>query len=223
MSGIQKKDSNKSISDKFTSELLNPTIDLTVDYAEIYLDDFMDNPAVKEIPIVKSIVGTIKMAFSVNDFFFAKKLLTFIQRVNKRSIDAKTKDKFHDKIHLDSSFKKKVTEQTMVFIDRHVIVNKTKVLAELFTAFVEEKISFEEYTSLAISLERIHPDSFGFLKYLSQTDFEVKQEKDVEKKFDEQALLLASGIARETSAWSHGFIVSENGKKLYKLGIEPLL
>lgn len=223
MSTPNKIPADQSISKKFTREILDPSIDLSIDYSEIYLDDIIENEALKEIPLVKSVVGVIKAGISINQFWFAKKLLTFIQEFNTKTISPEKKDKFQKRISDDEKFRKRVTEQTMVFIDRHIVITKTKILAQLFSAFVEEIITFEEYSSLSISLEKIHPDSFHFLKELSGTNFEVNQDKKGDKKFDEQAMLLSSGIARETSAWSHGFIVSEDGKKLFELGIKPIL
>ncbi|MRT93567.1 hypothetical protein [Ancylomarina sp. 16SWW S1-10-2] len=213
---------NQSLSKNFTAEILAPSIDLSVDYSEIYLDDLIENEALKEIPLVKSVVGVIKAGISINQFWFAKKLLTFIQEFNSNSIEPEKKEKFQTRVLNDCKFRKKVVEQTMVFIDRHIVVTKTKISAQLFKAFVEEKIDFSEYTALNISLEEMHPDSFQFLDELSLSNFEVSQDKKADKKFDEQALLLSSGLARETSSWSHGFIVSESGKKLFELGINPI-
>lgn len=221
MTKLSKKDA--SLSETFSNEILNPTIDLSIDYSEIYLDDFIESEALKEIPLVKSAVGIIKAGISINQFFFAKKLLSFIQEFNSKTLDPAKREKFQDRILKDHKFRKKVTEQTMVFIDRHIVITKTQVLAQLFSSFVEDKISFDQYVSLSLSLEKVHPDSFNFLKELSETNFEVSQDKKGDKKFDEQALLLSSGIARETSAWSHGFIVSEDGKQLYELGIKPIM
>jgi hypothetical protein len=212
-----------SIGKKFSDEILNPTIDLSVDYSEIYLDDLIENEALKEIPLVKSVVGVIKAGISINQFFFAKKLLSFIQEFNNKKLDPIKKEKFQERILTEDKFRKKVTEQTMVFIDRHIILTKTKILARLFSSFVEERINYDQYVSLSLSLDKIHPDSFKFLEELSATNFEVSQDKKGDKKFDKQALLLSSGIARETSAWSHGFIVSEDGKKLFELGIKPIM
>jgi hypothetical protein len=223
MSITEKISSEQSISKKFATDSLNPTIDLSIDYSEIYIDDLIENEAFKEIPIVKSIVGVIKAGISINQFHFAKKVLTFIQEFNSKKIDSTKKDQFKKRTLIDDKFRKKVTEQTMVFIDQHIVINKTKILAQLFSALVEEKISFDEYVSLGISLDKIHPDSFHFLEELAVTNYEVNQNKKGDKKFDKQALLLSSGIARETSAYSHGFIVSENGKKLFELGINPIL
>ena len=223
MSTPEKNSSEQSISKKFTTDLLKPTIDLSIDYSEIYIDDLIENDALKEIPIVKSIVGVIKAGISINQFRFAKKVLTFIQEFNSKTIDPAKKEQFEKKIQENDKFRKKVAEQTMVFIERHIVISKTKILAHLFSALVEEKISFDEYVSIGISLEKIHPDSFNFLNELSLTNFEVSQDKKGDKKFDQQALLLSSGIARETSAWSHGFVVGEDGKKLYELGIKPII
>lgn len=223
MHNLSRNDGEQSLSKKFTKEILRPTIDLSVDYSEIYIDDLIENEALKEIPLVKSVIGVIKAGISINQFWFAKKLLTFIQEFNSKTIDPEKKEKFQRRIEEDDKFRKKVTEQTMVFIEKHIVLTKTKISAKLFSAFVEEEISFEEFIALNISVEKMHPDSFQFLNELSTTNFEVSQEKNGDKKFDEQALLLSSGVARETSAWSHGFIVSESGKKLFQFGIQPIL
>jgi hypothetical protein len=54
-------------------------------------------------------------------------------------------------------------------------------------------------------------------------EYEVSQDQRGNKKFEEQVLLLSSGLARETSAWSHGFKLNQDGIKLYELGIKPIL
>jgi len=111
----------------------------------------------------------------------------------------------------------------MVINDRFLEINKSKISAQLFKSYIEEKIDFEEFMSLNISLDRIHPDSYKFLQILEKSDFRISEEKKSDKSFDEQALLLATGLARETSSWSHGFVLSVNGRKLYEFGIKEIL
>ncbi|WP_180904020.1 hypothetical protein, partial [Flavobacterium chungangense] len=93
--------SDNSMSQQFTQELLNPNIDLATDYSEIYIDDLIQNETLKEIPIIKTVVGVIKTGISINKFFFAKKLLSFIREFNSGQIDAEKKDKFQKKINDD--------------------------------------------------------------------------------------------------------------------------
>lgn len=40
-----------------SNELINTTLDLTVDYSEIALDSLLSNDLISEVPIVKSIVA----------------------------------------------------------------------------------------------------------------------------------------------------------------------
>ncbi|MEO1653143.1 MAG: hypothetical protein AAFU64_06335, partial [Bacteroidota bacterium] len=53
-SDLKKEKSN--VSKELFDELLNPSFDLSIDYSEIYIDDKIENEALKEIPIIKSVV-----------------------------------------------------------------------------------------------------------------------------------------------------------------------
>ncbi|MCL2097601.1 MAG: hypothetical protein FWH23_02425 [Bacteroidales bacterium] len=207
---------------KFTDEILNPSIDLGTDYAEIFIDDLMDNGLLKEIPIVKSVVGTIKAGISINQFWFAKKILTFIREFNLGNVDNKQRIKFQQKINTNDKFRKKVVEQIMIFIDKHMEINKTKISAKLFQAFVEENLTYEEFVSTNICLDKLHPDSYSFINYLATIGYEINHEFKNERNFDAESLLLTSGLATETSSFWHGFRLKNEGIKLYEYGIKPL-
>ncbi len=51
---------NKKIEKAIELGLKEPTFDLAQDYSELGLDSFLDNEIIKEIPVVKTIVGVIK-------------------------------------------------------------------------------------------------------------------------------------------------------------------
>jgi len=204
-------------------ELFNPSIDLTIDYSELFLDDFLDNEVVNKIPIIKTFVGVIKTGVVINQLWFAKKLLTFISEFNKGSIDSKKLVDFKNRFDKDEKYRKKLVEIIMVINDKFLEIEKSKISAQLFKSYVEEKIDYEEFVSLNISLDRIHPESYKFLQILEKSDFKISEEIKSEKSFDEQALLLSTGLARETSSWSHGFVLCENGRKLYEHGIKKII
>ncbi|MBI3518076.1 MAG: hypothetical protein HY062_01795 [Bacteroidetes bacterium] len=212
-----------SLSKQFADEMLNPSIDLAVDYSEIYIDDLIDNAALKEIPIIKSIVGVIKGGISINQFFFAKKLLTFIKDFNSGTIDPQKKLKFKDKIQGDDKFRKKVSEQVMVFIDRFMEVKKAKIAANLFKAYVEEKITYEQFVSINISLERLHPDAYHFLGSIESLNYEINHEYEGDRNWEAEALIQASGLSTEPGDFWHGFKLKEEGKLLFEMAIKPIL
>jgi hypothetical protein len=212
-----------SLSSQFSKELLEPSIDLSVDYSEVFIDDLIEDGILKEIPIVKSVVGVIKAGISINQFWFAKKLLTFIREFNTGQIDSEKKIKFQEKINSDLKYRKKVTEQVMVFLDKYLEINKAKVSANLFKAFVEEKLTYDQFISISISLDRLHPESFKFFNEIEKLNYEINHEYEGERNWEAESLILSSGLATETSDWWHGFVLKKEGRLLYELAIKPIL
>lgn len=216
--------SNNSMSQQFTEELLNPSVDLAVDYSEIYIDDLIQNETLNEIPIVKTVIGIIKTGISINNFFFVKKLLSFIREFNTGKISKDKKEEFQKKILEDSKFRKKVTEQIMVCLDRFNDVNKAIILANLFKAFVDEKISYEKFVFISIAMERLHPHSYSFFAKLEKIDYKIDHKNEDVRDSDSESLLLSSGLATEApSDWWRGFTLKKEGVLLYEFGIKPLL
>jgi hypothetical protein len=211
-----------NLSRQFCNELLDPSIDLGVDYSEIFIDDLIDNEVLKNIPIIKTFVGAIKGGIAINQFFFAKKLLTFIATFNVGLNPAK-KLKFQEQINNDERFRKKVSEQVMVFIDRFLEITQAKISANLLKSFAEEKIDYPQLVSLNISLEKLHPDSYQFLSELALVGYAIDQNIPGDQRdLDNESLLQTSGLAAESSVWAAGFIVKKSGQLLYELGIKPL-
>lgn len=211
----------KSLSKQFTDEIIDPSIDLGIDYSEIYLDDLIENETLKEIPIVKSIVGVIKGGIAINQFFFAKKLLTFIKQFNDGTLDSQKKEKFKKRLQSDDKFRKKVSENVMVFLDRFIEVNKAKISANLFKAYVEEKITYDQFISINICLERLHPDAYGFIASLENLNYLIDHEYEGERNWEAEALIHASGLSTEPGDFWSGFKLKDEGRLLYELGIKP--
>ncbi|WP_339699269.1 hypothetical protein [uncultured Marixanthomonas sp.] len=63
----------KSLSKAVEDELLKPLLDIIVNYAEIGLDNFIDNEIVSEAPIVKTLFVFAKPGVIVKDFSFLQR------------------------------------------------------------------------------------------------------------------------------------------------------
>lgn len=215
----------KNISDNLFDQLLNPTIDLSIDYTEIFIDDIIENEAVKEIPIIKSIVGLIKGGISINQFWFAKKILTFIREFNQKNIPPDKLRNFRIKLDKNVNFKKNVAERLMIFIEKNVDITQTIIISNLFSAFVNEKINFEELNNIIITLDKLHPKTFSSLFEMEKFNFQITEENSDEigeRNFEIEALLMSSGFAMEHSVWFSGFELTDDGKMLYEHGIKPI-
>ncbi|WP_300490944.1 hypothetical protein [Flavobacterium sp.] len=216
---------SSNISKTLLDELFNPSLDLSIDYSEIYIDDLIENETLKEIPIVKSVIGVIRGGISINQFWFAKKLLTFIQEFNSGKIDSEKISNYKQKLEADPKFGKKVAERLMIFIDRNIEITQTKITSNLFGAYVSKEITYEELCDILISLDKLNPTTFnGFFK-LEKHNFiitEQNHEEVGERDFELESLITSSGFAVEISSWFHGFRLTNIGDKLFEFGIKPL-
>lgn len=72
--------------DDFENSLFNSSKDVISDYLEIGIDSLMNEGILKEIPIVNTIVGILKIGKNVHDRNLLKQTLTFINEFNNNKI-----------------------------------------------------------------------------------------------------------------------------------------
>lgn len=206
---------SKSIETTLSDSLESPLTDLAIDYSELSLDSFLDNEAIKEIPIVKSVVGLIKGGLKVREIFFAKKLLTFLKSFHSGKISSNKREAFQSKFKIDSKYRNEVVEQLMVLNERFLEVEKSKILANLFLAHLNDKYDWPTFQSLAVCLNNLHLSGIELLKELE------KEEKPFYKGFDqgseEEALLTGSGIVLR---WGTHLRINGHGQTIYYYGIK---
>lgn len=207
----------------FSNEIISTTIDLTTDYSELVMDEFLVDGVLKEIPFIKTIYGIGKIGWSIRERFFVKKLFVFLQEFHSGKIDEKKLNEFKTKLEKDVKYKNKVTEQVMIFTDSFLTVEKSKILAKLLKSHIEGKFEWEHFLHLSVCLNSIHPKVFPFLEKLSHHNFTIAEDpkhRGLERDVENETLLSASGIAYQFSAWSSGFSIAQIGKDLYNFGIK---
>lgn len=217
-----KSESSKSLTDAVSNEILDTTVDLTIEYAEMGIDDFLADGILKEIPIVKTIYSAGKLGFSIKERFFVKKLLVFLKELRMNKLSEEKLNDFKNQFDNDARHRTKVTEHLIVHIDSFLNVDKAKVFANLFRAFIDGKFTWDYFTQLSACLNDINPKAYEFLEQLSKYNFEIPEDRDERKLVrdgNSEALLYACGIAHQYSSWSSGFKVSPLGKDLYNYGL----
>lgn len=216
----------QSLTSAISKEILNTSIDTSIDYAELTIDEILTDDALKEIPIIKTLVSIAKIGISIKEKFFIKKLLSFLRELHSNSINEDKLAAFQSKFENEPKFRAKVTEQIMVYNDAFLNIEKAKVLAKLFKAYIEGKFDWEYFNYLSVCLNNAHPKAFKFLESLSHNNFKIPEDPDERKKLslerdgDNEALLYSCGIAYEASAWASEFNVSQLGKDLFLYGVK---
>src|SRR5690606_11105181 len=207
--------SEKSIEKVVQKGLVTPSIDLTVDYAELALDSFLDNEAVKEIPIVKTVVGLVKGGLKVREIYFAKKLLTFLKEFHNGKLEPSKTEEFQSKFKVDKKYRESVDEQVMILNERFLEIEKSKILANLFAAHINGKFDWEGFCDLSVCLDNLHLRGINLLQ-----DLEKKEEPFYEgynAGSEEEALLNGAGIVLR---WGNHLRINAHGQYLYYYGIK---
>ncbi len=212
---MSNKERNLPIIKPVENEILNPAVDLTIDYAEIGLDSFLDDDAISEIPIVKSIVGVVKIGMSIKERYDLKKLLTFFKEFQSGEVSDENRAIFKEKFNTNKKYRTDVVETIVLLNERFLDLKKSKILANLMNAHINQQLSWIELNDISIVLDSIHPKSFAFLKEMADQNWS-NQGRNLEN----EPLLFSCGIGHR-----HGsnFSISKMGQDLFNYGIKPIL
>ena len=204
-----------------SNEIISTSIDLSVDYAELSLDSFLETGILKEIPFVKSIYSIYKLGVGIKEFHFTKKFMTFLREFHSQTIADEKLNEFKQKFRDDRKYREKITETLIIYNDAFLQVEKSRILAKLFSAYIEGKFDWDHFNHLSVCLNVANPKIFSFLDELSKNDFQVPENKPegMVLKLDMQAMVIASGLGYTSSVWSSGFKLSDLGKDLYNFGL----
>lgn len=210
----------KKISESFKEELLSTTLDLTIDYSEIFIDDLLDEGILKEVPFIKTLVSGAKIFSSLRDKFTLKKYLVFLESFHKGDISEEKYLKFKRRINTDKEYHDKIIENTMLVIERIDHINKSIIIANLFVKYVNKEIDWEYFQTLSNCVEKMNIKCISILENYSKKKWS-NLESDREKiDFGNQSLLTSCGIGLRHGVHFH---VNDFGKDIYELGIKKRL
>ncbi len=135
--------------------------EVRTDLSEAILDQAFEDGILKDIPVFGSIAKLHKTFGSVRDLIFTKKVAHFLLALSKvpepkrveflRSVAARGEDR-------------KVGETLLVLVERLDHYDRAELLAKVFAAFVNERLSMDEFRRLARVVEQLPPGSMGSLR-----------------------------------------------------------
>lgn len=147
---------HKNTSEEVAIALVSNNFDNALDYAEIALDAFVSDDILKEIPIVKTVVGVVKSGLKVKEIFFTKKILTFLREFHSGKLSEEKFNKFQQRFDNDENYRSKVMEQIMVFNDTFIQIEKSKVFANLFAAHLNGAFGWDAFINLSFCLNNMN-------------------------------------------------------------------
>ena len=127
--------------------------DSLMDVAEYSIDEVFNNEIIKQIPIVKTVIGVIQTGINIHDRLFLKKIVAFLVGINH--IPEKQRKKVVDKINSSKKYQMRVGEKLLYIIDKCDDYTNAENIAKLFSAMVKGDISYEQYLEAPRVLARI--------------------------------------------------------------------
>lgn len=181
-----------SLATAFKDELQKSALDLALDYAEIGLDSIIENDALSEIPIVKTVLSFYKVGVSLRERDFIRKLLHFLHEFNLGQVSSEKAQKFTEKLEKDRPYREKVTEHVLLYVEKLETLDKAKILARLLLAHIQGHYDWEHFTHLSASLNRLHP--YG-LAILTKQSFESNPNQTLHLNPEQFEILGSAGLA----------------------------
>lgn len=136
---------------------------VATDLLEVGLDAIMDDGLLKEVPVISTAVSLYKIGNSIKERHQLKKLASFVVALNNGIADEEKRAHYKNTVKDDPKRRDKELEYIVILIDRYIHSSKAALLAKLFLAYLDERISWVEFTKYAEVLDRLLPGDLELL------------------------------------------------------------
>lgn len=220
---------NKDIADSIGKTILECNSDVLMDIAELSIDEILADSVLKEIPFIKTVYSLVKTGLAIRDKHMAKKTLIFIQKLLTNDIEEKAYEEYREKLNNKDPETYKQLEYITIILDKLIETEKSKVFANLYTAFVNKKITTSEFQNLSTVLNNFLLFDLTNLKLLYEQDRKLE---NMEDKYGSANRLISQGLAYQLSGFSRSPLsgnisfnppqndisLTEFGRMFYKYG-----
>lgn len=116
---------------------------VTTELAEAFTDTLLSEGVLRDIPVIGTIVGLTKASLNLNDRLLIKKLIYFLSEL--QDIGIEKRQKLISSIEQSDKHKIRVGEKLLYIIDKCEDHITSKYVAILFSAFLNEEISYQDF------------------------------------------------------------------------------
>ena len=122
------------------------------------------------IPFVSTVVSAYKIGTTIFERHHIKNLCLFIERINKRIVNESEREEYINKLNSKSeSERDKELELVILITSKYINEEKPQMLADLYIAYINQNISWDEFASYSEVLDRFLPGDIETLFAGNQT------------------------------------------------------
>ena len=131
---------------------------------EVGLDALMDDGLLKEVPILSTVVSVYKIGHTLKERHQIRKLASFISALNNKVASEEQREKYKRKVTENAKQRNHELEYILLLIDRYINSEKADILAKLYLSYLDEKLTWFDFTKYAEVLDRFLPGDLSELK-----------------------------------------------------------
>ena len=152
-----------SMADDLGKSLSKNIVPVSVEFLENGIDELISNNVLRNIPILNSICGVIRVGKDLRERNLLVQTSTFLSEFNSGTIDEEKLQKYKEKLKDD---KKKISEleRVLLILNNNIDVEKSKYLAKLFTAYINEQITWDEFCEFSDITNRFYMEDYRILR-----------------------------------------------------------
>lgn len=190
------------------------------DIGEITIDSIIQNDAIDSIPIIGTLKSLFKITNSVSDYLFIQKLLKFIFELGE--ITEEQKESMQKRLKSDETYQNKLGDQLLEIINKIDDTEKPKLIAKVFRAYIQERISLQQFFKYSQIINRAFlPDLYSIEKIISGNTLTVEESSSLlslgllEVKTKTKQKNISIGDMGKNNQIE--FVINPIGKKIFEL------
>lgn len=163
----------------FEKSLFSDSKDIISEYMEVGIDSFLNDGILKEIPIVNTIVGALKIGKNVHDRNLLKQTLTFINEFNTNKVNIDKFETYKTNIEMNPKKCEEELGRILLLLNSFIDKEKSVILARLFKAYINQIINWNEFCEYSEITNRIFLQDLKLLKSVYEKEtIEYKKGND---------------------------------------------
>lgn len=131
---------------------------------EVGLDSVLDDGLLKDVPLLSTAASLYKIGHSIKERHYIKKLAEFIQAFNNGIADETQVQAIRERLLYDRKKTEKELEYILILVDRYISDGKATIIAKLYLAYLDNKLSWEEFAMYSEVTDQLFINDLLFLQ-----------------------------------------------------------
>ncbi len=133
------------------------------EFFEVGIDSLCDDGLLRDIPFVSTVASVFHIGKTIRDRHSILKLAAFIEQINQSIVDEEELEKYKMQFEANEKQRNNELSHLLIVIDRYIGMDRPRMLAKLYLAYLRQEIQWPELLSYAEVVDRLLPNDYELL------------------------------------------------------------